>query len=207
MFRRILGFCVVGLLVVMVGCGSSRDKGEKKETDAAIERSKVDITKVKKETDAAIERSKVDITKVKKETDAAIREAQQIQAYAEIIKTKIGVDVSKTQVYTDREKSDILAEADKEQALILAASSIKPAKLQALIGAVRMRLEANSSSERIEAEKQVKIAEAAASTGIPKAEVSADGMVKIVSAMAQAETEQQLIRFAATVAAIRILRK
>ena len=113
---------------------------------------------------------------------------------------KIGVDVSKIQVYTDHEKSNILAEADKEQVLILAALSTEPAKLQTLIGSVQMRLEANSRSEHIEAGKQVKIAEAAESAEIPKAD-------KIVSAMVQAETEQRLVRFAATVAAIQILMK
>ena len=49
MFRRILDLCVVGLLVVMVGCGLSGGKGEKERGDAAIERSKVGVAEVKRD--------------------------------------------------------------------------------------------------------------------------------------------------------------
>ena len=102
------------------------------------------------------------------------------------------------------------------------------AKLQALVGAVQARLNAKTDSERIEAAKQVRIAESEAIESVMKArapvdiaqakaaaeiaraeapvkEAEAEAAVKIIKTIAAAQSQQEMIKSAATVASLGIL--
>ena len=71
-------------------------------------------------------------------------------------------------------KPKIFSQADIEKTQILADASVDIAKLQALVGAVQAQLDAKTDSERIEAAKHVRIAEAEAVASIMKARAPVD---------------------------------
>ena len=75
--------------------------------------------------------------------------------------------------------------------------------MQALVGAVQMRLESQTKSEEIEAIKQIEIAKTMASTEIARFETAhaqAEAAIAIVDRISRANNQQELIKYAATVA-------
>lgn len=81
MFKRILSFGLLGLLIVAVGYGifkSVKDESDSEKKEA-LERAKAEVESAKQETDAAIERAKVEIAKVKEETNATVAAMQIVE--------------------------------------------------------------------------------------------------------------------------------
>ena len=76
--------------------------------------------------------------------------------------------------------------------------------MQALIGAVQMRLDRKTKSEEIEAIKQIEIAKTIASAQIAQTEgvarIKAEAAVAIVDRISQVKSQQELLKYAATVA-------
>ncbi len=91
-----------------------------------------------------------------------------------------------------------------EEARLLARVEAEQAHMQVLIGAVQMRLESKTQSEEIEAIKQVEIAKTIASAYIAQTEgvarIEAEAAVAIVDRISQVKSQQELLKYAATVA-------
>ena len=143
--------------------------------------------------------SERDLRKVEITSEKEIRIAQ-MQAQALIQQRQI-------EAYEKLITGRMNAEANLEEARLLLKVGVEQAKMQALIGAVQMRLKIQNKSEEIEAIKQIQIAKNHASVEIAKfeaptkaAEVEANAAIQIVDRISRAKTEQELIKYAATVA-------
>ena len=129
--------------------------------------------------------SKKDIRITELTTQSEIKKAQ-IQAYERIT--------------TER----IISQANMEEAKLLSRVGVEQTRMQALIGAVQMGLDSKTQSEKIEAIKQIKIAKTIASTQIAQTEgvarIEAEAAVAIVNRISQVKSQQELLKYAATVA-------
>ena len=97
----------------------------------------------------------------------------------------------------------INAQANLEEAALLSRVGMEQARMQALIGAVQMRLDSQTKSEEIEALRQVELAKtitSAETTRFETARAEAEAAIAIVDRISRAKTEQELIKYAATVA-------
>ena len=90
-----------------------------------------------------------------------------------------------------------------EEARLLATVEVEQMHMQALIGAVQMRLDSQTKSEEIEASKQIEIAKTIASAQIAQTEgvarIEAEAAMAIVDRISQVKSQQELLRYAATV--------
>ena len=161
----------------------SRLDAENRKLEIENELRKVEITSEKE----------IRITEIKSQAEI---KKQQIQAYERITTEKIN------------------AHANLEEAKLLSRVGVEQTRMQALIGAVQMRLECQTKSEEIEAIKQIELAKNLASTEITRAKIArakiahleetarieADAAITIVDRISRAKTQQELIKYAATVA-------
>ena len=116
------------------------------------------------------------------------------------MRSKIGADVSKMEALTTLQKAKIRATADIVTARTLAEADIEIAKFQALVGALHIRASAKTEQERIDAKKQIEFARLQVSM------YDSDSQRLAIESIAAAETEQEIIKAAATITALKLLR-
>ena len=163
------------------------------------------------------ELSRLDAENRKLEIENELRKAE-ITSEKEIRITEITSqsEIKKYQIqaYERITTEKINAQANLEEAKLLSRVGVEQARMQALIGAVQMRLESKTKSEEIEAARQIEIANSIASAEIARVEtiraknagveetahVEAAAAVAIVDRISRAKTEEELIKYAATVA-------
>ena len=137
-----------------------------------------------------------ELRKVEIESEKEIR-ITEIKSQSEIKKHQIR---AYERIITER----INAQANVEEAKLLSRVGVEQAKMQALIGAVQMRLDSQTKSDEIEAVKQIEIAKNIASVEIAHVEgtarIEADAAIEIVDRISRAKTQQELMKYAATVA-------
>ena len=140
--------------------------------------------------------SKNELRKVEIESEKEIR-ITEIQSQSEIEKYQM-------QAYERIATEQIKFQANVEEARLLAIVGVEQERMQALVGAVQMRLDSKTKSEEIEADRQIEIAKTITSTQIAQTEgvarIEAEAAVAIVDRISQAKTEEELVKYAATVA-------